>query len=69
MRREVQKCNKLRYELQEASVKTEWMLCCFCFGQSTIAAFALVVGLIMTVYDCTHTHKLFPFTFDIDGSC
>lgn len=69
-RREVQNYNKLRHELQEASVRTKWMLCCFYFGQSTITAFALVVGMILTVYDSTHTHTLFSFTFlGFDGNC
>lgn len=50
-RREVQNYNKLRHDLQEASVKTKWMLCLFYFGQSTITGFALVIGMILTVHD------------------
>jgi ABC-type multidrug transport system fused ATPase/permease subunit len=50
-RREVGKYETLRYELQEASVKTRWLICAFHFGQNVIMGLGLVLGMLLTIHD------------------
>lgn len=52
-RREIYQYDQLRRELQEASIKTKWLICTLHFGQNVVMGIGLVVGMILTVQDGT----------------
>ncbi len=48
---EVATYDRLREELQAASVKNKWLICVFYFGQNVVMGLGLVVGMVLTIRD------------------
>lgn len=53
--RETLSYDRLRHELQEASIRTKWMICVFHFGQNTIMGLGLLVGSVLTIRDSAYS--------------
>lgn len=50
-KQEISVYNRLRQELEHASVRTKGLICVFYFGQNVIVSLSVLIGMIITTYD------------------